>query len=611
MTRVYKNIDDLFSAELAQTSAVPPVSVKAGVDAGLGFGGNALDDLFKSDMADGGVSPPDFVKTGIDAGLGFGTNSVDDLFKSEMGDGNVTVPDFVKAGIDANLAIDGQGVDDLYKNKMPDGGVLVPDYVKTNIYTQLGFASNRKYWLGLSALLIGGLLIWAFLPGETIDLRSNVHVSKLSANSVNDDSNISETSAANDPSEQVSVVSDGGGGGTRDQMTTRVGFVASGNHHSGSSSNVILPVLKDNGGSGENNAISSSANSDDEMNSSDQPGLQLTESDEDGVTEDILNTNVQQAGSGIDEMITGDESVSETLSEGDEERTNDDADKIKASDESAVSSVEVKDTNQVDASENVVQGNDSPVKESSSENADEGVKIERPASAYKHWFVSVTGGMNLAKSFYEGSDIDEEQLYTSSMKDRVGNEFQASVNYRFKKGLMLGTGLNYAHFSEQYHFVDQFWLKDSLATYELVIDSMGVDTVWTWDYDSTQITNFDKSGRLYANYISIPVNFGVQIPLKKFRLDLLATVRYNFLTGSGGTYHNDSGFVSYTKSDNVLRKGYLDMMFTAGVHYNFWKNFYLSATVRYRPVFGKMYQETSFNKKFQYTHFGLGLSYNF
>ena len=557
-----------------------------------------IDNLFKSEFNTAPVSPPDFVKSGVDAGLGFGLSPIDDLFKSEMGDGNIPAPEFVKLGVDAGIGFGVHPLDDVFKGEASDGNTKVPEYVKTNIDQKLGFGNRYKY-----ALLLLGLLL--------IGTTGALYITSDSSGDRNETSQNEPNVSAVQPSQESSA-----SGNSTDQSLENLGNSNS-TDLSESNESPNGSVSGSNQNPSELSALSSNSNLNAGENSSstgnllpqgDGPanfpnntadGGSIASSANDSGGNSLSNPNQSVIGSQNSNSLSDNQSSSTT---------------VRAT-ESSSSSISLPDNND-------------PLREASDKSnltkVDGTSPILRLPNTpfanpldkkliYKPWFVTAGGGINIARSFYQGSNIDEEQLYTTSMKDKIGEEFHVTANYRFKKGIMLGSGLNYSHFSEDFHFVDKYWMVDSVIDIEIIYDDsmVAIDTVISWDYDSTQVTNFDESGQNSATYFSIPINFGVQISLKKFRLDILATVRYNFLMNASGTYYDGSNFISYTKSqNNIVRKNYFDMMFAASLHYNIWRNFYISAMVKYRPVFGEVFQETSFNKKFHYTHIGVGISMN-
>ena len=268
--------------------------------------------------------------------------------------------------------------------------------------------------------------------------------------------------------------------------------------------------------------------------------------------------------------------------------------------------------NSDDEKEDVDETNES----NSLDDLDNGITLE-PKEVYNPWFITAEGGVNISRSFYSANNMNEQDLYNSSLTDQIGQEFSIMANYRFKKGLILGSGLSYSRFSENFHFVEEYWDKDSSIVNEIIWeDTVAIDTIETVVYDSTFISNFNEQGVNKASYLSIPLNLGTQIIWNKFRFDLYASLRYNILVSASGKYHVDGtfpgvsgNFLSFTqKSGSIYRAGYFDMTFGGNVHYNLYKNLFLTASVRYKPVFGDTYQLDYVKRKFHYTHLGLGIS---
>lgn len=593
MSKVYKNIDDLFQQEYSAGEAQIPDSVKQHLDNNLVFGGDAVDDLFRSEMNDKDVDVPSDVKANIDSSLGFGEHAIDDLFKSELG----------------------------------DSAVVVPESVKKGVYTSLTFRSDLVWKVGapvlLLLLLMGGYL-YTGSPHQSSRVNgeySSIH--SFNSNSVstpiiadNDDSNfinesekISGHSNEKNPVERAysAAPSSSNTGSTDDHSTGMIANTpaidANSNATTGlvDSENTQEPDTRISDGETSVNDQNNDLGSNEEKHSSDSSIFSSAENQDtktDSGLDDTTGNNPEEVAEDIEAEV--DDELAEL-------------DSADVSEEKSTTDI----TNETETAE---------------------VKIEKPdVPANKPWMLSATAGLNLTRNFYTSSNFGEEQLYQISMEDKLGQEFQLNTNYRFKKGLVLGTGAHFSQVNEHYHFVDQYWLNDSTATEDytwgteysygweyvydstmvpidsswVVMDSMDVivDTLVSYTYDSTFIDNYNVSGMMKATYFSIPLNFGTQITWKKFRFDILAIIRYNILIGARGTYYDDASFIGFTKkSNNILRKSYFDFQFAGAVHYNIYKNLFLTANIRYRPVFGTMYENTSFNKKMHYTHLGLGLS---
>lgn len=229
---------------------------------------------------------------------------------------------------------------------------------------------------------------------------------------------------------------------------------------------------------------------------------------------------------------------------------------------------------------------------------------------YKPFMLSLTSGINTLRSNYTSDDMNEQTLYGNSLSDRVGNQTNLDFTYRLKNGLTFGTGLGLNNYDEKYEFTTYQTIIDTTEIFETIIyDSSGfsIDTVYTYAYDKLQ-KGTKASGRNKATYFSLPVHLGTQMRFNKFQLDLYASARFNFLMRSSGAYYNDNEIKPFGKENSIYKSFYIDVLFASKVHYNLWKNLYLTGTVQYRPVMGNSFKEVSFNKTFDYMHFGLGLS---
>lgn len=237
------------------------------------------------------------------------------------------------------------------------------------------------------------------------------------------------------------------------------------------------------------------------------------------------------------------------------------------------------------------------------------------------WFLTASGGFNKDKSFYNSSNVEEEELYKSSTSNKIGSEFEFEAKYRVNSGLTFGLGLAYNKFVEQYDFFKtQSYLADSTMTttyeYDSIQDTTGSWTVFVVDsnevvtgYTYGDSTVYQATGNTQASYLIVPISFGVQIPIKeKLLIDLFAQGRFNYLVGASGGFIANNQFISFTTANSPFKRMFFDLTLGTRVHYNLFKNLYLTGTIKYKPVIGSMYQNVNFERKVHYTHFGLGLS---
>jgi hypothetical protein len=218
----------------------------------------------------------------------------------------------------------------------------------------------------------------------------------------------------------------------------------------------------------------------------------------------------------------------------------------------------------------------------------------------------------------------------------MGYQTNLDFTYRLKNGLTFGTGLGLNNYNETYEFTTYESYIDTTEIFETVVneyeyeyssyytvDSSGfildstefisdstayaVDTVYTYAYDEKQNAT-TVNGRNKATYFTLPVHIGTQMRFNKLQLDLYATARFNFLLQSTGGYYNNNQIILFGKENSIYKSFYVDVLFASKLHYNLWKNVYATGTIQYRPVMGNSFKEVSFNKTFDYMHFGLGLS---
>lgn len=261
--------------------------------------------------------------------------------------------------------------------------------------------------------------------------------------------------------------------------------------------------------------------------------------------------------------------------------------------------------------------------------------INIPTETNKPWMLSWSNGVNLTKSVYKSKDSKLMNDYQMAMQDKIGFESNIDLSYRFKNGLTLGTGLGYSNFKEKFDFSQTKILLDSVQninyeysyeyetayTYDtsgviidssyVLIDSVQypVDSSYTNTTD-TSIIDKNRFGQNSVSYFSIPVHFGTQIIMNNFQFDLFASMRMNFLLAANGTYKQNGEYYEFTRKNNPIYKPfYIDFTLGSKVHYNFYKQFYINADIRFRPMIKSTLTATTFDKRYHYTFFGLGLSW--
>ncbi len=230
----------------------------------------------------------------------------------------------------------------------------------------------------------------------------------------------------------------------------------------------------------------------------------------------------------------------------------------------------------------------------------------------KPWMASLTGGPNFVRTSYTAVNANDKTIYDNGTEDQFGSQFNADVTYRFRQGLAIGTGIGWLNFNEKFDFETNSIELDSFEHKEIVFDSLTMenDTVTSWTFE--EVAHVKKhTGSNKATYISVPIQLGAQLVWGKVQLDIFSSIRFNILARSFGGYLQDHVFYEFESGTTIYKPFYIDLLFGSRLHYRFWKTFYATASVNYRPVFGQVYTTTSFNKSYDYVHLGLGISYRF
>lgn len=287
------------------------------------------------------------------------------------------------------------------------------------------------------------------------------------------------------------------------------------------------------------------------------------------------------------------------------------------------------------ATETIVEESDIEITDSIS-NEDNTLITVAEKNENKPWMIRATSGINLVSSTYQSSSLSEKAFYQESTSDNTSYQSNLNITYLFKNKLMLGTGIGYNKFSENYNFVLKSETVSSTTSFTVtehevpiytydanLLDTtvfLDIDTLLDYTpsplLDTTWVTTNDTvknetihAGITEAQYLSIPLHFGTQIPVGRFKFDIYASARFNFLTQARGGYYLDNKYVVYSNAkDSFHKKFYTDFTLGAGIHYRVFKNIHLNANALFRPVIGNVYSGLSFNKAFHYTHLGIGLS---
>ena len=89
-----------------------------------------------------------------------------------------------------------------------------------------------------------------------------------------------------------------------------------------------------------------------------------------------------------------------------------------------------------------------------------------------------------------------------------------------------------------------------------------------------------------------------------------ANANLNILLNATGSYFNNFTTTDFTKKDNpIFKNSYLDFNLKTELYYKIAPKFYALATFNYHPKFGNVYKNITVQRKLQYLHFGIGLTY--
>lgn len=246
------------------------------------------------------------------------------------------------------------------------------------------------------------------------------------------------------------------------------------------------------------------------------------------------------------------------------------------------------------------------------------IPIERE-DKYKGWMVGIHGGGLFKQSHILGADTATENFYSSSIKDKSGYAIGVNANYRLKNGLLFGAGAQLSSYQEKYDFQKfQNVIVDTTFTWVVTVDSIQDSSmVWIPIYDSSYVSNYvygkqaivNAQGNNQATYLHIPLRFGVQFIQNKWRFDFLVQGRFNLLLQSRTTHFENNQLI--TTSGNAFKNSYLDLELGANVHYNLWKNLFVSGIVKYRPPLNNTYYSSGLSNKLQSLYLGIGFNWNF
>jgi hypothetical protein len=488
-----------------------------------------------------------------------------------------------------------KNIDDLFQSAFADDSAEVPAFVKANIDKKLNTQKSKKGWIWLSSfalvLLISATLIWTLNADETNLAETTSDSTNLTSQNLNSNNNTSANHSSETTNEANGYATSNSENQTESQLTQ---------------TNSDLTKKSDS----DNSGINPSAQSTTKSNAGD------SKSEPDFTTTTSSDQN-QKKGNTSNGTSLDPNQQNISLNSSGSARENTSNFRLPLSVRMFEKQVSGKILNPI--SKSLTQSNPTSAHALFGKNEIEATLIEA-REIYNPWMISVTGGMNFSKSKYTSPIASEVTLYSDSNNDKPGFEGNIDVRYRLKNSLTFGTGLAISQLKENYDLFKQsisldstlVWSYQDIYEYDTLLDSniwVGIDSTSTTNYDTTSVTLYDASGTNTATYLHIPFSIGTQIIRNKFRFDLYVMGRFNYLLNASGGYVENESFNTFSKTNQIYKPWYFDVMLGTAVHYQLFEKLYLTGTFRYRPQIGNLYQGLSFNKAVQSYHIGLGVSW--
>jgi hypothetical protein len=240
------------------------------------------------------------------------------------------------------------------------------------------------------------------------------------------------------------------------------------------------------------------------------------------------------------------------------------------------------------------------------------------------YLVSWTSGLNLSKSTYSSQDDNAANYYQSNHTENTNFEHNLSLNALFKNNISIGSGIGTSQQSYDYAYNEEststFKTLDSSIVFNTYIYA-STDTLQEFaPIDSNYLTVVDTiSGTLTSNtsfngtsqaqYLHIPLQLGYVYEKNKFMFGIQLNARYNILYKTSGQSFENNTVTSFDKTNSIFKKSYFDFAVKADVYYNIFDKFYINTSFKYTPKLNNTYQNLSIERKINYLHFGLGISY--
>lgn len=567
-----------------------------------------IDELYRSELGGSVTQAPDFVKKNIDSALGFRKRKTGYLLLG-------LIALLTTVGITAVVITNMDGADQVAQSNMEaSNSVETIDNTSTSNNTETELpASNAPLNTNIDA------------AGEASDPESTStnNVSTINTNNSNIGSsnyavNNNDNQTGNDHSANRNRFTNQNSGNTNSNMSaaSAVNTVQPDPTSTNTVSQNSNGQIDNTTGQQANNTSGNNGNSqlaDNNASSAGDDSTQPVLADNSSTDSDGGNTiiesnslTVDNSTSANDNTTSDNPSSSDTGNDSNDNQVNSDSDSSSDETNNTIAETSSPETDSTTTEDTTIADTDD-----ANDTNEPPTVIQPPVNDdYKPLMISLTSGVNVLRSNYTSESMNEETLYENALNDRIGNQTNLDITYRLKNGLTFGSGLGLNNYDESYDFTTYETYFDTTEVFETIIydtSDFPVDTVYTYAYDVLQ-KGTQVNGRNKASYFTLPVHLGTQMRFNKFQLDLYATARFNFLVRSSGGYYSNNEVISFGKENSIYKPFYVDVLFASKVHYNLLKNLYLTGTVQYRPVMGNSFKEVSFNKTFDYMHFGLGLS---
>lgn len=569
-----------------------------------------------------------------------------------------------------------ENIDQLFKQELDLSDVKAPAHIKSGIDAKLDASKRKKWWLFLLIPVLAAVIIAVPLVGDNEGGSDNQGGENIASSNSSDDSgnnsdsdnnssidnsNDTDSNLATDQNDQNSTISsnDYSSHDNNSVRTNQTNSDISSNDSDHSNTNTdrsSTDFSNDNNSTDSNSRDTKDSNEDFRTNDADDNANLNDNSSSDQNTQDdrsdnniIDNSNgdslVDQTDANQDtdtdvsstEIRTGnadsnednDNRVNEEVTvNNNSESENETADEINENSQpdemtnkrDTTTNDEAHLSDSLDTAERTeqdsLQENDITEADTTfNEEIEPDIEIQKPKKEkFNHWFLTVHGGPKFKRSSLSVSDTSV--VYDNALSDKIGYGVGMDVNYMLRNGLLFGSGIEYAGYTESYDYEKiQTILIDSTVSWNVfitdsIVDSVGTTYIYdstsnvTYNYDDQEV--FNHQGKNQTTYLHIPFRFGIQVMRKKWGFDAYLQGRFNLLLRTNATYVLNDQLVTST-----LTGSYFDLELGGALHYNIWKNLYLSGVVRYRPPLRNPYYDPTFQNKMQYLYLGLGASINF